>query len=164
MVEMLLGYKRAADRELLEYVGTANQKLPPSSRREVLRQLDHINAVDQIFKAHLAGATHGLASTMIDPEPDLAELSDRILDVDAWLVTHAAAATAEALAQSIQFRFTDGSNGTMSRLEMLAHVAIHASYHRGSVWALLRQSSSTPSSLTLAGWLHALAPERRLHA
>lgn len=164
MVEMLLGYKRAADRELLEYVGSVSETLPPSSRFEILRQLDHINAVDRIFKGHLSGTPHGLASTMLDPEPGLAELSHRTLDVDAWLASYAAAADHETLAQSVQFRFTDGSNGTMSRLEMLTHVATHAAYHRGIVWTLLRQSSSTPASLTLAGWLHGTAPERRLHA
>ena len=45
------------------------------------------------------------------------------------------------LAEPIDFTFTDGSPGRMSREEMLMHVTVHGEYHRGQISLIMMQNS-----------------------
>jgi uncharacterized damage-inducible protein DinB len=49
----------------------------------------------------------------------------------------------------------------MSRQEMLTHVAVHGTYHRGEVGRILRQLSAPLPWDTFAVYLHQAQPERR---
>lgn len=160
-IATLLGHKRAADHELCTFVQSRADALPPATRSAVLQQLDHLLAVDRIFRAHISGRPHGLASTVLSPAPDADETAAGIGAEDAWFDSYLAAASPADLDQPVRFVFTDGRTGTLTRAEMLIHVATHAAYHRGAAWALLRQAVPTPASLTLAGWLHGIEPARR---
>lgn len=162
-LELLFDHKREADRELCEFAATVAGRLSPASWRPILEQLAHVAAVDHIFRSHVSGSTHGLASTWPASTPDRIELAERIADGDAWFGRYLAGVTEHELEQVIRFVFTDGAKGTMTRAEMLLHVATHAAYHRGIAWTLLRQSVPGPNTLTLAGWLHQAEPARRDH-
>lgn len=156
----LLAYKSAADRELLEFASQWGPA-PEEPLRQVLRHLDHVSAVDRIFKCHLAGIAHGLAATLIEEQPVLARLRERIREVDAWFEEYARHVSSPELSRPIRFMFTDGQRGTMTPVEMLLHVCTHAAYHRGAAWAVFRSAARTPASLTFAGFLHGTSPERR---
>jgi uncharacterized damage-inducible protein DinB len=52
------------------------------------------------------------------------------------------------LLEQIDFTFTDGAPGRMSREEMLMHVITHGVGHRGQVSALMLLNSLTPEGLT----------------
>jgi hypothetical protein len=52
---------------------------------------------------------------------------------DRWYLEYVPRLSADELAEPIEFAFTDGAQGRMSREEMLAHVITHGGYHRGDV-------------------------------
>jgi uncharacterized damage-inducible protein DinB len=53
---------------------------------------------------------------------------------------------AAALAQLITYRNSVGDQFTSSLEDILTHVAMHGSYHRGQVAAWMRQSGETPTA------------------
>jgi uncharacterized damage-inducible protein DinB len=71
--------------------------------------------------------------------------------------------TPEELEETIDFTFTDGGQGRMSREEMLAHVITHSGYHRGEVGRLLPDIENTAMRDVFAGYLHRAEPQRRGH-
>jgi len=71
-------------------------------------------------------------------------------------------AAASSLSERLAFTFTDGDKGLTSREEILLHVALHATIHRGEVCRILWQLSITPPWDTPAVYLHQSEPHRRL--
>jgi uncharacterized damage-inducible protein DinB len=69
-----------------------------------------------------------------------------------------AAASAAELAETLDFRFVDGSAARMTRGEMLFHVVNHGSYHRGAVGNVLAQLGVAPPKERL----HPLSASARL--
>jgi uncharacterized damage-inducible protein DinB len=83
------------------------------------------------------------------------------METDRWYVDYVARLSAKDLAETIDFAFTDGAPGQMSREEMFGHVIAHCSYHRGEVGRIMtRQTGSSPPD-TFTGYLHQAAPTRR---
>jgi uncharacterized damage-inducible protein DinB len=60
----------------------------------------------------------------------------------------------DQLAEQIDFAFTDGAPGRMSREEMLMHVITHGVGHRGQVSALMLLNSLTPANDGFTTYLH----------
>jgi uncharacterized damage-inducible protein DinB len=58
------------------------------------------------------------------------------------------------LAEPIDFVFTDGARGRMSREEMLMHVITHGVGHRGQISALLLLNSLPASKDGFTTYLH----------
>ena len=56
--------------------------------------------------------------------------------------------------ESIEFTFTDGALGRMSREEMLTHVVIHGAYHRGAIGRIMAELSITPPRDVFTRYLH----------
>jgi uncharacterized damage-inducible protein DinB len=146
----LMQHKQWADAELVRVV----RGLPWLARlivgRFVLAILRHAHAVDCIFRAHLLGVAHGYASANPDEPRCLAELEHRVHEVDAWYVAYARALDAGALSTPLSIAFTDGERQTLTRAEMLLHVALHGTYHRGNAGILLRLvgAGALPDRLT----------------
>jgi uncharacterized damage-inducible protein DinB len=129
--------------------------------RTMVRTLNHIHVVDRIFAAHLRGEPHGYEGTNTTETPTQAALRASVAEVDAWYVDYSRAITPEQLAEVLDFRFTDGDAGRMSREEILAHVATHGSYHRGEVGRLLKNTPVPPPRDLLTKFLHDSEPQRR---
>jgi uncharacterized damage-inducible protein DinB len=91
----------------------------------------------------------------------LAPLSAEIRETDTWYVDYVSRLSAEQLGEDLDFTFTDGGHGRMSREEMLAHVITHGGYHRGEVGRLLPQIEETAMRDVFTGYLHRTEPERR---
>lgn len=58
------------------------------------------------------------------------------------------------LAERIDFAFTDGAQGRMSREEMLMHVITHGVGHRGQISAVMLLNSVTPPKDGFTTYLH----------
>jgi uncharacterized damage-inducible protein DinB len=58
------------------------------------------------------------------------------------------------LAERIDFAFTDGARGCMSREEMLMHVITHGMGHRGQVSAVMLLNSVPPAKDGFTTYLH----------
>lgn len=129
-----------------------------------LRLFHHAHIVDRIFVAHLQRVGHGHRATEADETPPREALFDAIRQTDRWLVDYAAGLVEPGLEESIAFRFTDGTAGTMSRAEMLAHLVAHGGYHRGEIGRILTRLTGSSPRDTLTGYLHEAEPARRVHA
>lgn len=162
LLHSLLLYKAQSDAELLDAVGAIdNGERDAAAFQSALRILNHIHIVDRIFMANLQKVAHGyVASWSNDPLP-LSQLTAQIRETDRWYVDYASEANAGNLRKSIDFSFTDGLAGRMSREEMLAHVVTHSGYHRGEVGRLLPQVESAGMRDVFAGYLHRSDPARR---
>lgn len=161
----LFKYKAWANKEMHATLLGVDAQRHPGEFQSMLHTLDHANVVDRIFQGHLAGTgEHRFKTTGSDETPGLPQLCEIVSATDEWYLDFVSSIGPEALKQRIEFTFTDGNKGTMSREEMLLHVITHSGYHRGSVGQILENLGmpSPPDSLTK--YLHRQEPERRLRA
>jgi uncharacterized damage-inducible protein DinB len=164
LLPSLFDHKAWADDELLTRARQLDADAQAQDRHTAIRILNHIHVVDRLFEAQLQRAPLPFAATNTPETPTLDALHAGVRDTDRWYQQHLATLTAEALAERIEFHFTDGQPGCMSREEMLLHVAMHGSYHRGAVGRILAQHGIAPPRDLLTGFLHLTQPERRQHA
>ena len=157
----LFAQKSWANRELYDAVAGVSAAEHAAERHAVIRMLNHIYVVDQIFRAHLAGEKHSYTATNTLETPELGELHFAVAQADAWFENHVATISNEALATSVGFQFTDGDTGSMTREEMLFHVITHGAYHRGNVGQILKGISVVPPRDLFTKFLHISEPARR---
>ncbi len=160
----LFRYKAWANQELLAALAAFDAARHPARFRTMLDVLGHANAVDRIFRNHLSGTVfETIDSTEPEGSPTLPELRAVVEATDAWYLDFIADIDDARLREPVQFVFTDGNKGTMTREEMLLHVVTHAGYHRGSIGQMLEDLGfdSPPDSLTK--FLHRDEPMRRNH-
>jgi uncharacterized damage-inducible protein DinB len=160
----LFRYKAWANQELLAALSAVDAARHPARFQAMLDILAHANVVDRIFRNHLSGiATGTFGSTSPERPPTLPGLRAVVEATDAWYLAFVSAIDDARLREPVPFVFTDGDKGTMTREEMLLHVAMHAGYHRGSIGQILEDLDvdSPPDSLTK--FLHRHEPGRRIH-
>jgi uncharacterized damage-inducible protein DinB len=96
--------------------------------------------------------------------PTLEDLSADIRKSDLEYIAYVAALDRGPLAEQIDFAFTDGVPGRMSREEMLMHVIAHGVGHRGQVSALMLLNSLTPAKDGFTTYLHEAEASTRRRA
>lgn len=129
--------------------------------RTALRLISHSYVVSRIFAGHLQGVPHGFTSDNFEETPALDELRAAVVSSDQWYLDYLRTASSITLSEAVPFTFTDGDKGYMTRDEMLTHVALHGSYHRGEMGRILWQLPMTPPWDTFAVYLHHVEPGRR---
>ncbi|PDQ21214.1 damage-inducible protein DinB [Mesorhizobium sanjuanii] len=158
----LFAYQAWASDELLEKIASLDQHVHYEERHAAIRLINHCHVVALIFSAHLVGGSHSYDADNTADTPALAELRVAVAASDRWYRDYLEIVSPEQLSELVPFVFTDGDKGSMSRQEMLMHVALHASYHRGEIGRILVQLSITPPWDTFAAHLHQSEPSRRL--
>lgn len=156
----LFGYKAWADSELFALLAV----LPPEHAEQLhtcIRTLNHIHVVDRIFSAHLGGEPRPFDATNTPATPLLAQLRSDMEATDAWYMSYVASVSETQLSEVIDFSFTDGDRGRMSREEILLHVLTHGGYHRGNVGQVLKLLSIAPPRDLYTRFLHQSEPGRR---
>lgn len=156
----LFGYKSWANRELFALLGD----LPLEHADQLhtcIRTLNHIYVVDRIFKAHLSGEAKPFEATNTKSTPTLAQLQSEVAATDAWYEQYVDGVSSNSLAEVLDFQFTDGDSGRMSREEILLHVVTHGGYHRGNVGQVLKSISVAPPRDLYTKFLHQSEPARR---
>ena len=161
LLNSLFQYKASVDIELLDALNALSAGEPSSVFQSALRVLNHAHIVDRIFVANLQNLGHSYRANWSSEAPPLAQLSADIRRTDHWYVDYLSRISPEELEADIDFTFTDGGHGRMSREEMLAHVITHSGYHRGEVGRLLPQIESAAMRDVFAGYLHRVDPKRR---
>ena len=151
-LQCLFRYKAWANDELL----TALAKLGADSpiAKLAIKALSHTYVVDQIFAAHLRRKDHGYTSANLSQMPALEDMSADIRTSDREYVDYVSTLDRDQLADRIDFAFTDGALGRMSREEMLLHVITHGVGHRGQVSAVMLLNSVTPAKDGFTTYLH----------
>ena len=157
----LLGYKAWANEELFAALAEVDAEKYPAEANTAIRILNHVYVVDCIFKAHLAGSAHGYAATNTKETPTLHALAAAVKEVDAWFLAYVNNLSSSSLQEQVQFVFTDGDAGLMSREEMLLHVVTHGGYHRGAAGQVMRTASVAPPRDLYTRFLHTAEPWRR---
>lgn len=151
-LQRLFQYKAWANDELL----TALAKLGGDSQLTglAIKALSHSYIVDRIFAAHLRRETHAYTSANLCELPTLEDLSADIRKSDREYVDYVSALDRDRLAERIDFTFTDGAPGRMSREEMLMHVITHGIGHRGQVSAVMLLHAMPPAKDGFTTYLH----------
>lgn len=126
-----------------------------------IRTFNHIHVVDRLFRARLSGEPAPFEATNTRETPSLDQLMLDVEATDAWYLAHVTAASASSLSEVLDFTFTDGDAGRMSREEILLHVVTHGAYHRGNVGQVLKSIPVAPPRDLYTRFLHLSEPARR---
>jgi len=148
---LLIDTKRWADRGLYAAVAENFARLSEAEQAIMLRILDHIHAVDRIFQGHLQGRPHGFTAPRSETLPDLATLARSAHEVGDWYASHVR--SAGDFDQRLDFVFTSGKPARMTRGEILLHVCMHGTYHRGNAGAVLQLRGLTPGRDAVTDYL-----------
>lgn len=149
----LINIKRWADRGLYDALGASFGRLSGEDASIMLRILDHIHAVDRIFQHHLQGLPHTFKAPRSETMPDLKTLADSSKEVDDWYASYVAGLAGSDFEEPIDFVFTSGKPARMRRGEIILHVCLHGTYHRGNAGALLQLRGLTPSRDAITDFL-----------
>jgi len=144
----------AAAAKLPEAELTAPRKIVFGS---MLRTLNHVYAMDEVWRAHLEGRPHGYTTRNPEACPPLAALSDAQKAIDGWFVQYADSLSRED--EIVDFQFIGGGPGAMTRRDILLHVANHGTYHRGNVAAMMYQAGVAPPTTDLPVFVKRLSRE-----
>jgi uncharacterized damage-inducible protein DinB len=153
----LIAIKRWADRGLCDVVARNLDRLSREESAIMLRVLDHMHVVDRIFQHHLQGLPHAFRAPRSETIPELATLAGSMKEVDDWYASYVDSLTADELQQPIDFVFTSGKAARMRRGEIILHVCLHGTYHRGNAGAVLQLKGITPSRDSITDFLEGSA-------
>ena len=152
ILQRLFRYKAWANDELLTSLGKLGGESPILGL--AIKALSHSYVVDQIFAAHLQRRAHAYTSANLTEMPALEDLSADIRASDRQYLDYVSTVATGQLAERIDFAFTDGAPGRMTREEMLMHVITHGVGHRGQVSALMLLNAVSPATDGFTTYLH----------
>jgi len=119
-------------------------RLPKDDQILVLRLLDHIQTVDEIFSHNLQARPHGHRAPRSVELPSLDELVNKARSTAGWYADYADTLEPEEVDEVLAFSFSNGEPASMTRGEVLLHVATHGAGHRGQVALLLQKNGIQP--------------------
>jgi uncharacterized damage-inducible protein DinB len=134
----LIAAKRWADRGLYEVVSQNFERLPREDASILLRILDHIHVVDRIFQHHLQGLPHTHKAPRSEKLPELSTLASSVREVDDWYAAYVGNLRQSDFDRSVEFVFTNRTAARMRRGEIILHVCLHGTYHRGNAGIVLQ--------------------------
>lgn len=133
----LMQHMRWADAMFADALGRDEPTAPP----DALRYFAHIAAVEHLWYARICG-------TAVEHRvwPDLSvsaarDLAARHADLFEQLLVENNAA---ALSRRVRYRNSAGRDFENSIVDIVTHVAMHGSHHRGQIARLLRQAGLEP--------------------
>lgn len=153
-LQHLFRYKAWANDELLTALARLGAWRRLILTRLAIKALSHSYVVDRIFAAHLQRKTPLYTSANLSELPTLDDLAADIRTSDQEYIKYVSGLDHDALAERIDFVFTDGAPGRMSREEMLMHVINHGTGHRGQVSALMLLNAVSPARDGFTTYLH----------
>jgi len=157
----LLQYKAWADQAMMQCLRDNQDQMTAELLHKSVRLMNHIHVVDCIFAAHLSGQNHSHTRTNTEATPTVDELQWTMQETNQVLLDRIQTLGESHRDSRIHFQFTDGDRGGMTPTEMLLHVGVHSTYHRGQVSQMLKDASITPPRELLTSQLHLQEPDRR---
>lgn len=158
-LQHLFRYKAWANEQLLATLGRCGDGSPITALAS--KALGHTYVVDRIFAAHLRRQPHAFTSANPSRLPTLEELSADFRKSDQEYIDYVSTLDDAQLAEEIDFAFTDGAPGRMTREEMLMHVVTHGTGHRGQVSAVMLLNAVAPAKDGFAAYLHEVEASMR---
>ena len=155
--QMLARYNAWANKLIFDAVAAlpAGEATKPRQTlfRNMVHTLNHNYVIDRIFQAHLEGRDHGYQARNTQVHPPLEELWRTQQEADAWYVAWSDRVTPAQLDEVVPFTFVGGGEGRMTRMQILMHLVVHTSYHRGFVADLFYQVPARPPTTDLTVYL-----------
>jgi uncharacterized damage-inducible protein DinB len=151
-LQRLFRYKAWANAELLGRLAALGEDSRITGL--AIRALSHSHIVDRIFAAHLRRQPHAYRAANAVELPAFGDLCADIRATDREYVTYVSMLDRAQLDERIDFTFTDGAPGRMSREEMLVHVITHGIGHRGQVSAVMLLDGVPPAKDGFTTYLH----------
>lgn len=161
-LQHLFRFKAWANDELLTALARLGSESPITGL--AIKALSHSHVVDRIFVAHMRRQAHTYTSANLSEMPTLTDLSADIRRSDREYIDYVSALDRAQLAEQIDFTFTDGAPGRMSREEMLIHVITHGIGHRGQISAVMLLNSVPPAKDGFTTYLHEAEASARRRA
>ncbi|MEE9348387.1 MAG: DinB family protein [Robiginitomaculum sp.] len=156
-IQMLIRYRAWANaitfKSVLALPESELTKIRQTHFKTIISTLNHIHVIDDIFRAHLEGRSHGYTGRNTQTTPPVTQLWAAFQEMDAWYIKFADSQSEAQLSAPVEFNFVDGGAGLMSGHEILSHVINHASYHRGFVSDMLYQVPVKPQANDLPVFL-----------
>jgi uncharacterized damage-inducible protein DinB len=154
----LMHYKRWATNGLNSVLVENLDRMANDEQILVRRLLDHIQSVDEIFSHNLEARPHGYQAPRSAELPSFDTLASKARATADWYADYADALRPDEVDETIEFAFSNGEAASMTRGEMLLHVAMHAAGHRGQVALLLQKNGIQPWPDRMTDFLKAEHP------
>ena len=151
----LIQQKRWATNGLNTVLAENFDRLSMDEKVIVRRLLDHVQVVDEIFRHNLEARPHGYRAPRSAELPSFDVLAHQARATADWYADYADALLPEMVDEAIAFSFSNGESASMTRGEMLLHVATHAAGHRGQVALLLQKNGIQPYPDRITDFLRA---------
>jgi uncharacterized damage-inducible protein DinB len=153
----LINYKRWANQltfaSLCHLPESESYKERETNFKTIVSTLNHVYVVDDVFKAHLTGMSHGYSARNAEVPSSLSELLRKQQVMDDWYVNFIVSLDESELDNNIAFEFVGGGEGNMSVSEILFHLVNHGTYHRGFVSDMMYQIPAIPPANDLTVYL-----------
>jgi uncharacterized damage-inducible protein DinB len=143
---LLINMKSWADRGLYAEVSRNFERLGSEDFSLMLRILDHMHVVDRIFQHHLQGLPHSFSAPRSQTIPDFHALAESATETDDWFSSYVSNLAPGELEEPVDFVFTSGKRACMQRGQIVLHVCLHGTYHRGNAGALLQLRGIKPTA------------------
>ncbi len=153
----LVRMKQWADLGLYETIARDGGRLDGVDAAILPRILDHIQVVDRIFQHHLQGRPHGFHAPRSEATPDIRTLAQASKETDAWYVSYVDSLSGRDFGEPVDFAFTSGKPARMTRGQIVLHVCLHGTYHRGNAGILLQKVGSALYEDAVTDFLEAAA-------
>jgi len=127
--------------------------------KNIVHTLNHNYVIDSIFRAHVEGRDHGYTARNTADHPPLADLWAAQQAFDAWFIEWGDTLTPAQVDETIKFTFVGGGDGAMTRGEIIQHLIIHTSYHRGFAADMFFHVPARPPTTDLPVFLRDAPPK-----
>jgi len=143
--ERLFAYDAWANREILKALQAA-QPTPVKS----LRWLSHIAAAEKLWLARLRGDD---PAVVVWPDITIEECQREVEQMAAAWAQYLGGRNEPALSQPIEYKNSKGEPWSSRIDDVLMHVTMHSTYHRGQIAADMRAAGFTPA---YSDYIHAV--------
>ena len=89
--------------------------------------------------------------------PELQALASSVAEVDDWYASYVGNLAESDFEEPVDFVFTSGKPARLRRGEIILHVCLHGTYHRGNAGAVLQLKGITPSRDSITDFLETAA-------
>jgi uncharacterized damage-inducible protein DinB len=162
-IRMLTRYAAWANARLYEMLADLPEreltKPRPIVFGSILRTLNHVYAMDQVWQAHLQRTPPGLTTRNPEECPPFAELRAAQNKIDQWYIRYTDEMSDTGCGEIVDFSFIGGGNGSMRRGEIILHVVNHTTYHRGHIGSMIYYVPAEPPTTDLPVFLREQAQD-----
>lgn len=156
-LETLVKYKVWADeifyRAISKLPDEELKKTRPMLFENIFSLLNHIYAMDVVWKSHLEGIPHNLQTRNPENLSSFTDLREKQATINKWYENYIGSLSTGKYREVVNFTFIGGGDGKMKRNEIIQHVVNHASYHRGHIEGVLYQMSIEPPTTDIPVFL-----------